>query len=261
MPPTPTLTRLGRALAPAALLAACLAPASAADVKALPRTIAKEPAYVGKPEYCLLVFGSDLATRVWLVLDGDTAYIDRNGNGDLTEPSEKVGLPGGPEKDGTEEWTSTQRLFELGDMPAPAGTQAPYTGLTLHRFTVTVQGTPGAVRPSDVCTLSLLVRDSHSQSAKPVFAAKAAEAPIVHIDGPLEANVATACNGTVPELTQGAQDEELTVQIGTVGLGVWSSIGYEQVPEDVLPVLEITWPGRAPGQPGPQTKQTLDHRC
>ncbi len=26
----------------------------------------------------------------WLVRDGDTLYVDRNGNGDLTEPGEKV---------------------------------------------------------------------------------------------------------------------------------------------------------------------------
>ncbi len=60
-------------------------PAQALDLARLDRTIAKEPAYQSKqPRYCLLVFGSEAKTRVWLVLDGDTLYVDRNGNGDLT---------------------------------------------------------------------------------------------------------------------------------------------------------------------------------
>src|SRR5262245_20330579 len=66
-------------------------PASAADLSKVDRTIAKEPAYHTKtPKYCLLVFGAEAQTRVWLVLDGDTLYVDRNGNGDLTEAGEAV---------------------------------------------------------------------------------------------------------------------------------------------------------------------------
>src|SRR5262249_9660162 len=58
------------------------------------RAIVKEPAYKGKPKYCLLVLGPEAKTRAWLVLDGDLVYIDRNGNGDLTEPDEKVAWKG-----------------------------------------------------------------------------------------------------------------------------------------------------------------------
>src|ERR671937_529448 len=80
------LTSLGLAL----LL--CQA-AAAADLTQVDRAIQKEPAYQGQPKYCLLVFGPEAKTRVWLVLDGDTLYVDRNGNGDLTEKDEKVPLP------------------------------------------------------------------------------------------------------------------------------------------------------------------------
>src|SRR5260370_27637620 len=62
----------------------------AADLSKVDRTIAKEPAYKSKPRYCLLVFGPEAKTKVWLVQDGDTLYVDRNGNGDLTEPDKKV---------------------------------------------------------------------------------------------------------------------------------------------------------------------------
>ncbi len=34
-------------------------PVAAADLTKIDRTIAKEPAYKGKPKYCLLVFGPD----------------------------------------------------------------------------------------------------------------------------------------------------------------------------------------------------------
>src|SRR5215470_17357354 len=64
--------------------------ACGADLTKIDRTIAKEPAYKGKPKYCLLVFGPDAKTRVWLVLDGDVLYVDRNGNGDLTDKGETV---------------------------------------------------------------------------------------------------------------------------------------------------------------------------
>src|SRR5262245_15450859 len=62
----------------------------AADLSKVDRTIAKEPKYAGKPGYCLLVFGREAKHRVWLVQDGATLYVDRNGNGDLTEPDEQV---------------------------------------------------------------------------------------------------------------------------------------------------------------------------
>ncbi len=64
----------------------------AADLHKIERTIAKEPAYKNKPKYCLLVFGPEATTRVWLVQDGDLLYVDRNANGDLTEKDEQVAL-------------------------------------------------------------------------------------------------------------------------------------------------------------------------
>jgi hypothetical protein len=68
-------------------------PTQAADLSKIDRTIAKEPKYQGKPEYCLLVIGPEAKQCVWLVVDGTTLYVDRNGNGDLTDPDERV-LPG-----------------------------------------------------------------------------------------------------------------------------------------------------------------------
>jgi hypothetical protein len=87
------MTTVSRLAAAALLLTAAQAPA--AELKKLDRTIARQPAYTSKqPRYCLLVFGPQAATRVWLVADGEFLYVDRNGNGDLTEPGERVRFPG-----------------------------------------------------------------------------------------------------------------------------------------------------------------------
>src|SRR6516165_9330594 len=71
-------------------LSAALAPA--ADLAAIDRRFVKEPTYQSKPRYCLLVFGPEAQTRVWLVQDGDVLYVDRNGDGDLTEKDKRVKL-------------------------------------------------------------------------------------------------------------------------------------------------------------------------
>src|ERR1700716_872057 len=87
-----------------------------ADLTKIDRTIAKEPAYKGKPKYCLLVFGPEAKTRVWLGLDGDVLYADRNGNGDLTEEGERLvaaPITGSSGNKG--------RLWEVGDVAAPGG--------------------------------------------------------------------------------------------------------------------------------------------
>ena len=84
---------------------------SGADLKSIERVIQKEPAYATKtPKYCLLVFGPEAKKHVWLVLDGESLYVDRNGNGDLTEPGKKQ-TPKKP--DATDDETLT---FEVGDI-------------------------------------------------------------------------------------------------------------------------------------------------
>src|SRR5690348_5507153 len=84
-------------------------PAGAANLGKIERSIKKEARYKGKPKYCLLVFGPEARTKVWLVHDGDTLYVDRNANGDLTEPGEKVRA----EKEGAAEGNYT---FKVGDI-------------------------------------------------------------------------------------------------------------------------------------------------
>ncbi len=79
------------------------------------RTIAKEPPYKSKNvKFCLLVFGPEAKTRVWLVQDADTLYVDRNANGDLTETGEAISATPGPDTD-SEDGTYLFECEEIQD--------------------------------------------------------------------------------------------------------------------------------------------------
>src|SRR5262245_59920179 len=109
-----------------ACLAVTSATVAAADLSKVGRTIAKEPAYQTKEvRYCLLVIGPEAKTHIWLVQDGETLYVDRNGNGDLTEAGERVSL-----KDKADQY----RLFEAGDIKDGPLT---HTGLSVMQRRVT----------------------------------------------------------------------------------------------------------------------------
>src|SRR5438552_2208186 len=89
--PTHRRTRMPRSLIAALATFALAGVAAGAEPPKIDRTLKKEPAYKTKaPKYGMLTFGPEAKDRVWLVLDGDTLYADRNGNGDLTEPGEKI---------------------------------------------------------------------------------------------------------------------------------------------------------------------------
>jgi hypothetical protein len=271
--------RLRYLVAAAVLPAACalLNPARAADLKTVPRTLAKEPAYTGKPAYCLLAFGLEATTRVWVVRDGDTVYIDRNGNGDLTEAGEMV--KGKPEVDEDENMKSTVTEFALGDLPKVGGKQL-YSELALgsYRFEPKTKDLQG----NEWHKLSLLLAaPASSVSAPPAhgatapslastqvavlpFAAKAADASVVHLDGPLTIRIPPNAKDEPCEFLLGTEeDQQITVQIGTLGLGAgtWAPLGYEAVAEDVHPQAEITYPPAKAGGTPITVKFALDERC
>ena len=103
--------------------------ASAPDLTKIDRSIRKEPAYRTKsPKYCLLVFGLEAKTRVWLVLDEDTLYVDRDGDGDLTGADERVTVPEFKPGDGP--FHEGEREIELGSVKDGELT---HTGLTFSQ--------------------------------------------------------------------------------------------------------------------------------
>src|SRR5262249_53662541 len=79
-------------------LGVCAADERAGDLARIDRTITKEPAYKGRPLYCLVALGPGAKDRVWLVLDGETLHVDAKGSGDITQAvrvkPQDVGLTG-----------------------------------------------------------------------------------------------------------------------------------------------------------------------
>ena len=168
--------------------------ARAADLTKIDRTIAKEPAYKAKPKYCLLVFGPEAKTRVWLVMDGDVLYVDRNGNGDLTEKGERhVGakIPEGIK-------------WHIGDILEVDG-KTRHTDLRVWRAS-------GSfllfLRTADGIHLEV----GNEFGALP-FSNNPKDAPIVHLAGPL-----TFLLGSPPKLVRG-KDAHFIALVGTEGLG------------------------------------------
>jgi hypothetical protein len=245
----------------------------AADLRQIERTIAKEPAYKNKPKYCLLVFGEQARTRVWLVQDGDVLYVDRNANGDLTEKDERITL-----KPDNKDF----RTFEAGDIHDGSLT---HTGLNVMHFRVSAGevgnlremariighsgGEPwawtmwlAAERPADdkrhlPKRITYIVNTDGRGYL--LFADRPADAPIIHFNGPWTLGL----QDLKQHLTAG-QKSRLTFGVGTPGLrpGTFSFVCYpDTIPADAYPVADITFPPKSKGEKPIRRKYTFKDRC
>jgi hypothetical protein len=198
-----------------------------------------------------LVFGPEAKTRIWLVRDNDVLYVDRNGNGDITEAGERI-----------EHSVGADPYFSAGDI-------IELDGKTKHRNLV-VQ-----FHDSDGWTLLFITVQGRIQQMASLgqrclqFADRAEDAPIVHFNGPLTLNL-------VEHPTCESRDEAFQVEIGTPGLGKGSFAAIETfdtrtwlhlcsdrrtvIPKDIHPWAEIESPNRQPGGKPIKAKIALDRR-
>jgi hypothetical protein len=218
------------------------APAAAADLRKIDRHLAKEPPYHTQlPKYGLLVFGPEADTRVWLVIDGDVLYLDRDGTGDLTEPAKRVaGRRSG-------KWLD----FQAGPITTAHGKRRDLR-LRIRDFQVA----------DGRCTgMDIIVNGTHKQfvgydEANPFrFAQRPGQAPVLHLQGPLQMTL----YGEPPTFVAG-REVDLNIAIGTPGVGPGSfcAIACCTVLDcKVSPVAEIEFPARNPDAILPPTRVSI----
>ncbi len=244
----------------------------AADLHKIERTIAKEPAYKNKPKYCLLVFGLEAKTHVWLVQDGDVLYVDRNANGDLTEKDERVSL---------KQNNANFRNFEVGDIHDGSLT---HTELNVTQMLATSEvvgneqewqrikrqgGEPWmwwvrvtAERPAeDKRPLPKRIKyvANGDGLGMLLFADQPADAPIVHFNGPWSMGL----QDRKQRFTAGHKSQ-LQIGVGTqgVGAGTFSFVLYpDTIPADAYPVAEIAFPPKSESEKPIRRKYVLKERC
>jgi hypothetical protein len=260
-----------------ALLLAVVPAATAADLGKIDRRIRKEPVYASKsPRYVLVVLGPEAKDHVWLVKDGNVLYVDRNGNGDLTEAGEKVLA-----KEGSS--TSDFSTFQVD--------QLTIGGKTHYRLNVTfgplkrLMFGENAKRPEAqavlkkdpqaeiLVSLTLDVTAPHFKSKGRVLmatggfdlngplvpATKAGDAPIIHFGGPLQITF-----GDRRPILRRNRSTELMLVVGTPGLGsgTFCAIGYDNtIPDAAHPRCEMVFPPAKTGESPVRQLYELKQRC
>jgi hypothetical protein len=208
----PALLFLAAAAAPSPG-AVGVAPPAAPDLTKIDRTIAGEPPYRNTPKYCLLVFGPEAKTRVWLVLDGDMLYVQRNGEG---------------------VWVTRRgHSFLLGDVHEVGG-KARHTALTFINH--------GAWQ-----SLSVRLEGREEQTAgwdrrgKLQFAARPQDAPVVHFNGPMTMELFR-----IQHPLRSNRRVRLSAVVGTPGggPGTFATLGCDSFLDSATPIGDVVYPGK-----------------
>jgi hypothetical protein len=260
----------------AAIVLGWAVPAQAADpLKPLPRPT-KEPKYKSEPRYALAVFGVKGETRVWMVLDGAVLYVDRNGNGDLTEAGERL-EPINP-TDGSNRFGNPGLHthfnvydFDLSEVGGKGSSRfrlwhwvrdekfEPKTDFDKERYKEWQE------HGWENGTLWRKVGEKASAQNPVLFARRPEEAQVCHFDGPLTFGLKM---GEQQHFTRGEAGADLSLYIGTPGrpvpkspMQVFSPLLCDEVPAGVHPIVDIEFPGREAGDKPIRVRVPLKQRC
>jgi RNA polymerase sigma factor (sigma-70 family) len=241
------------------------------DLKKIDRTIVREPKYKNTPYYALLAIGPEAKKRFWLVVDGDVVYMDRNGNGDFTEPGERISLDVEETKKikvGPGMYTG-MNSFELGDVE----------GLKL-RLDYWVRDRKFVPRSSfdksifkdheekgwEFSTLWRILPDGSKSAQIPLcFCRLPKDAQVCHLGGRLTFALR---DGQRQSFVCTAAETTLSLMIGTPGLParnwrepVFAPLSTNEVPASVHPLAHIEFPHKDTGQPPIKIEAALNKRC
>lgn len=242
-----------------------------ADLTKIDRAIQKEPRYTSTPYYALLAFGPDAVKRVWVVLDGDVLYVDRNGNGDLTEDGERIAVTSTKQFSGTGAY-SQFKVFDLGNLGELRGKSGEMKFQLNHwirnpDFVPKTDFDKAVVKDRaqwEQATLWRVAGDDRAQN--PItFTRRPADAQISHLGGPLTVRLRFPDSQT---FRHGSRPAVLQVVIGTPGVPaqgnrvpVFAPVLTTEVPADVHPQAEIEFPGLRSTDKPIRVTVALDRRC
>ena len=263
---------------PLALVASWLASASAfGDAPGIDRSIDREPTYRTAPKYGLLVLGAEGSDRIWLVRDGDVLYVDRNGNGDLTDPGEKIVAETNP---GALPEGERPYVFKVGDVTVGRRTHkrlrvsfAPVAFLPQSpHIAAALKKEPKAMAAAIEVEVEVPGMKGGGTGGRLAFTAgpmdlngilqfgdKPEQAPVVHAGGPLQISFCLER----PTLRVG-RSSELTLVVGSpgIGAGTFAMLAYEgTVPESARPTAEIRYQPAKPGDRPPRDLFEIKERC
>ena len=233
-----------------------------ADLSKIDRAIAKEPVYKGKPEYCLLVFGPKAESHVWLVRDGDVLYVDRNGNGDLTEEGEDVKAV--EQRSNLTSATEGERVesrFWKFDIGAVREGKLKHDTLVVEMGHVEHIPKEGKPRVADHTFVTLKLEGKRQQTAYGSFsfARRPQDAPVIHFNGPL--TIVPRHENQV--LARGGNGHKFRAAIGTPGLGkgTFAFLTTDAVPAGIHPVAEVEFPAASADARPIRARAVLALRC
>lgn len=211
------------------------------------RKIGKLPRFAtDTPGYLLLAFGPKADFKAWVVLDGDTLYVDANGNGDLTDDA--------PVKFSASESTPPKSYVFQASGIGPAKDEKKWS-LGLSTFPVS-----GATAKAVILTAT---RDVRTQKVGPMdfrFTDSAETARVVHFGSGV---LAVRPSLTMPSVLEEGETVDFRVQVGTpgVGAGSFASVSNAGLNKTANPVAEFTFPPAKPGDKPVSVKAELKERC
>lgn len=245
-----------------------------ADLQKIDRSIRREPVYQATPHYALLVFGLKAQHRSWLVVDGqDVVYVDRNGNGDLTESDERVEL----DVEATRKINMAKKGGYKGMNVFPLGKVADVQ-LELQ---VWVRN-PEHVPTNEILRSYYDKRTKHGWENSTLWRATAdgsqAQIPVLLTLRPEDAQISrlggplTFCLkwGERQMLQSWPKQTVFDLHIGTPGVparnydeksGILSPLTVSEIPKDVHPVATFDFPAKSADQPSISRVISLDRRC
>jgi hypothetical protein len=217
---------------------------TAADDEAIDRSLRRQPAYGAKPQYCLLLFGPEGKTRVWLVVAGEALYADTSGAGDLRSPEKRLYSIGNyrvlvysdpclrfmwfpvPEN---------VREYNVGDVFDPAARR--WYHLTVRRL--------GSLQ-SAFFEFEVDVKGQFRQLAKLArLGDQPKNAPVLHFSGPLTLGLFTS------QWIRGPDTNRLEVWIGTKPPALTKGeptylVLDDWIPPAISPIAQVEFPAGAP---------------